>query len=336
MTQASSVQHVILAKPRGFCAGVVMAIEAVEKAAQQESKPLTVYHSIVHNHTVVERLTGRHGVHFVEDLDVLDALPAGGETLVFSAHGVSPQVKARARELGLSTIDATCPLVTKVHTEAKKYAREGYTILLIGDSARHQEVIGTLGEAPEATIIVGVLGKTGEGLHDPHTVTVPDPEKLVVLTQTTLSVDDTRRTVAILKARFPALVIPPSEDLCYATKNRQDEVRRIAPKVDVFLVLTSTHSSNGMRLYELAAELCPRAERLESVSDLAALDLSGVRTVGISSAASTPDDLVQAVIEQFRAINPALQVTEQGEWENIVFREPKKVGPGEQLGRLPV
>ena len=335
MSQPVSVQHVILAKPRGFCAGVVMAIEAVEKAARHEDKPLTVYHSIVHNHTVVERLSGQHGVHFVEDLDVLDALPSGGETVVFSAHGVSPQVRARANELGLSTIDATCPLVTKVHTEAKKYAREGYTILLIGDSARHQEVIGTLGEAPDNTIIVGVLGQSGEGLHDPHTVEVPDPEKLVVLTQTTLSVDDTRRTVAILRERFPALKIPPSEDLCYATKNRQDEVRRIAPGVDLFLVITSTHSSNGMRLFELAAELAPRAERLDSVDDLGKIDLSGSRTVGISSAASTPDDLVQAVVAYFRSLNPALQVTEQGEWENIVFREPKKMGPGESWQRSP-
>lgn len=329
MADSSTVQHLILAKPRGFCAGVVMAIQAVEKAAQSENKPLTVYHSIVHNHTVVERLEQGHGVHFVEDLDLLEALPADSQTLVFSAHGVSPQVRQRARELGLSTIDATCPLVTKVHTEAKKYAREGYTILLIGDSARHQEVIGTLGEAPDSTIIVGVLGKTGPGLHDPHTVAVPDPGKLVVLTQTTLSVDDTRRTVEILRARFPALLIPPSEDLCYATKNRQDEVRRIAPQVDAFLVLTSTHSSNGMRLLELAASLCPRAYRLDTAADLEALDLQGVQTIGVSSAASTPDDLVQAVVEVFRALNPQLQVTEQGEWENILFREPKKVGPHE-------
>ncbi|AWN23389.1 4-hydroxy-3-methylbut-2-enyl diphosphate reductase [Deinococcus irradiatisoli] len=323
----AGVEQLILAKPRGFCAGVVMAIGAVEKAAQSETKPLTVYHSIVHNHTVVERLEGQHGVHFVEDLSTLEALPHGSETIVFSAHGVSPQVRQRARELGLSTIDATCPLVTKVHTEAKKYAREGYTILLIGDSARHQEVIGTLGEAPDATLIVGVLGKTGEGLLDPHTVEVPNPDKLVVLTQTTLSVDDTRRTVEILKARFPALLIPPSEDLCYATKNRQDEVKRIAPIVDAFVVLTSTHSSNGMRLLELAQSLCPRSHRLETADDVRALDLRGVRRLGISSAASTPDDLVQALVGYFRALNPALEVTEQGEWENILFREPKKLGP---------
>ncbi|MEW6422876.1 MAG: 4-hydroxy-3-methylbut-2-enyl diphosphate reductase, partial [Deinococcota bacterium] len=199
------VERIYLAKPRGFCAGVVMAIQAVEKAARAEERPVTVYHSIVHNHTVVERLEQEHGVQFVESLDDLAALPNGSETVIFSAHGISPAVRERARALGVSTIDATCPLVTKVHIEAKKYAREGYTILLIGDSAQHQEVIGTRGEAPDQTILVGVLGKTGEGLHDPHTVEVPDPGRVVVLTQTTLSVDDTRRTIDILKARFPGL-----------------------------------------------------------------------------------------------------------------------------------
>ena len=331
------IERIYLAKPRGFCAGVVMAIQAVEKAALREEKPVTVYHSIVHNHTVVERLSSGGRVHFVEDLDAVDALQGGGDTVIFSAHGISPAVRERARALGLSTIDATCPLVTKVHTEAKKYAREGYTILLIGDSARHQEVIGTRGEAPENTILVGVLGKTGPGLHDPFAVQVPDPERLVVLTQTTLSVDDTRKTVDILKARFPALVVPPSEDLCYATKNRQDAVKNIAPNVDAFLVLTSTHSSNGMRLLELAEAECGRAYRLETAADLTRLeqngDLGGVRSVGITSAASTPDDLVQDVVAHFRALNPALEVIEEGEWENIEFREPKKIAPTQELPR---
>ncbi|MBC7646704.1 MAG: 4-hydroxy-3-methylbut-2-enyl diphosphate reductase [Pseudopedobacter sp.] len=324
---APLVCKLYLAKPRGFCAGVVMAISAVEKAAARQSTPLTVYHSIVHNHTVVERLEHHHNVHFVESLETLETLPHGGDTVVFSAHGVSPRVRARAAELQLYTIGATCPLVTKVHTEAKKYAREGYHILLIGDSAHHQEVIGTYGEAPEATTVVGVLGKTGEGLADPFTVTVPDPAKLVVLTQTTLSVDDTRKTVDILKARFPQMVIPPSEDLCYATKNRQDAVKNIAPHVDAFLVLTSTHSSNGMRLLELAASLTGRAFRLETVEDLKTLDLGGVLNVGITSAASTPDDLVGAVVAHFQALNPALEIIEEGEWENIEFREAKRVPP---------
>ncbi|PYE56621.1 4-hydroxy-3-methylbut-2-enyl diphosphate reductase [Deinococcus yavapaiensis] len=327
------VERIHLAKPRGFCAGVVMAISAVEKAARTEQRPVTVYHSIVHNHTVVDRLSSGYGVNFVETLDDVAALPSGSETVVFSAHGVSPVVRQRARELGLATIDATCPLVTKVHTEAKKYAREGYSILLIGDSAKHQEVIGTRGEALEETILVGVLGKSGPGLHDPHTVEVPNPEKVVVLTQTTLSVDDTRKTIAILKKRFPALVIPPSEDLCYATKNRQDAVKQIAPLVDAFLVLTSTHSSNGMRLLELAEETCGRAYRLETRDDLSRIDFTGVKSIGVTSAASTPDDLVQGVVDWFRALDPNVQVIEEGEWENIEFREPKKVLATEDLPR---
>ncbi|WP_261663488.1 4-hydroxy-3-methylbut-2-enyl diphosphate reductase [Deinococcus sp. Marseille-Q6407] len=319
------IKRIHLAKPRGFCAGVVMAIQAVEQAADHEANPVTVYHSIVHNHTVVDRLERGKGVSFVEDLEEIPLLPHSTDTVVFSAHGISPVIREQARSLGLATVDATCPLVTKVHTEARKYAAEGYTILLIGDSAQHQEVIGTQGEAPGNTILIGVQGRVGGCLNDPRTVEVPDPEKLVVLTQTTLNVDDTRQTVAILRERFPALVIPPSEDLCYATKNRQDAVRAIAPQVDAFLVLTSTHSSNGMRLLELARELCGCAERLETAADLAHIDLSGVESLGITSAASTPDDLVQEVVAHFRALNPALEVIEEGEWENIKFRPARKV-----------
>lgn len=321
------IERIHLAKPRGFCAGVVMAISAVERAAAFEDKPVTVYHSIVHNHTVVERLEVERGVSFVEEMDEIRSLPHDTDTVVFSAHGVPPSVREAAQKMGLSTVDATCPLVTKVHTEAKRYAKEGYTILLIGDSAQHQEVLGTKGEAPESTILIGVRGKEGGGLLDAETVEVPDPDRLVVLTQTTLNVDDTRQTVATLKRRFPALVVPPSEDLCYATKNRQDAVKAIAPLVDLFLVLTSLHSSNGMRLLELAAETCSRAERLETPADLAGIDFAGVRSIGITSAASTPDDLVQGVVAHFRALNPNLQVIEEGRGENIKFRPPKKVHP---------
>jgi 4-hydroxy-3-methylbut-2-enyl diphosphate reductase len=247
--------------------------------------------------------------------------------VVFSAHGVSPAVRNEAARLGLATIDATCPLVTKVHTEAKKYAKEGYHILLIGDSTQHQEVIGTRGEAPEVTTVVSVIGnrKHDPNLADPHTVTVPDPAKVVVLTQTTLSVDDTMKTIAILKTRFPKLVVPPRDDLCYATKNRQDAVRNIAPHVEMFLVVTSDYSSNGMRLLELAEDLCGNAKRVESVADIDESWLSGVRSVGVTSAASTPDDLVQAIVAFFQARNPELSVIEEGEWEDITFRKPKRV-----------
>lgn len=321
------IERIYLAKPRGFCAGVVMAIQAVEKAAQALDKPVTVYHSIVHNHTVVERLEDQYGVHFVEDLQDLPMLPANGDTVVFSAHGISPVVRQRAADMGLHTIDATCPLVTKVHTEAKKYAREGYHILLIGDSAKHQEVIGTKGEAEDVTTVVAVLGKEGKGMESAHSVTVPDPDKVVVLTQTTLNVDDVYRTIEVLKSRFPNMVIPPSDDLCYATKNRQDAVKNIAPNVQAFLVLTSTHSSNGMRLLELAEALCGRAHRLETDEDVKSIDFSGISSIGITSAASTPDDLVQRVVQHFLALNPALEVIEEGEWENIKFREPKRLPP---------
>lgn len=336
---SAMVRTLHLARPRGFCAGVVMAIEAVERTARENrvegrGDPL-VYHSIVHNETVVSRLEQQQGVHFVEHLDELEALRARVEedgrqldrTVVFSAHGVSPAVRQRARELGLGTVDATCPLVTKVHNEAKRYAREGYHILLIGDSSRHQEVIGTRGEAPESTTVVSVLGnrKTDPELADPHTVSVPDPERVAVLTQTTLSVDDTERTIDLLRQRFPKLVRPARDDLCYATKNRQDAVRSIAPRVEAFVVVTSTRSSNGMRLLELAEALTGRAYRIEGAEQLDPAWFEGVERVGVTSAASAPDDLVSEVVAWFRHRNPELRVVEEGEWEDITFREPRRV-----------
>ncbi len=338
---AGMISTLYLAKPRGFCAGVVMAIEAVENAAVANAAEgrgeLPVYHAIVHNATVVERLEEDHSVHFVEDLSDLERVSSElrsqgrrlDDTVVFSAHGVSPRVREEAARLGLSTIDATCPLVTKVHNEARKYAREGFHILLIGDSASHQEVIGTSGEAPEATTLVAVAGnrKQDPRLADPHTVTVPDPSKVVVLTQTTLSVDDTMRTIDILRERFPELVVPSRDDLCYATKNRQDAVRQLAPRCDLFLVVTSDYSSNGMRLLELAEDLCGNARRVESAADIRPEWLQGVSSVGISSAASTPDDLVQEIVRYFSTLNPDLSIVEEGEWENITFRAPKRVPP---------
>ncbi|MBF6595496.1 MAG: 4-hydroxy-3-methylbut-2-enyl diphosphate reductase [Thermaceae bacterium] len=330
------VERVYLAKPRGFCAGVVMAIETVEKAAQElkDEGELVVYHAIVHNDVVVRRLEQNHGVHFVEALAEVEALAQEhklADTVVFSAHGIPPQLREEAAQRNLYQLDATCPLVTKVHSEAKKYAKEGYTLLLIGDSADHQEIKGTHGEAPENTILVAVRTQVGRDprLADPHTVEVPDPEKLVVLTQTTLSVDDTLATVDILKKRFPNLVVPSRDDLCYATKNRQDAVKKIAPNVDLFLVLTSLKSSNGMRLLELAQSLVGRAERINTVEEIKLEWLEGVSSVGITSAASTPEDLVQEVVAYFRQLNPKLEVLEEGQWENIEFREPRRVSPEE-------
>ena len=337
------VERVYLAKPRGFCAGVVMAIEAVEKAARelQDEGELVVYHAIVHNDIVVKRLQEQHRVHFVEDLAEVERLREElaqvgrklGHTVVFSAHGIPPWLRGEAAQRNLYQIDATCPLVTKVHTEARRYAREGYWILLIGDSADHQEIKGTRGEAPERTILVAVHTHVGRDprLADPRTVEVPNPERVVALTQTTLSVDDTLATIEILKQRFPKLVVPGRHDLCYATKNRQDAVKRIAPQVELFLVLTSQTSSNGMRLLELAQSLVGRAERINTAADIRPEWLEGVRSVGITSAASTPEDLVQEVVAYFRQQNPALELIEEGEWEDIEFREPRRLSPQEVL-----
>lgn len=212
----SGLRRVYLARPRGFCAGVVMAIEAVERWAEalKEKGELVVYHEIVHNRVVVERLQAK-GVHFVEDLAEVERLRRErrlADTVVFSAHGHPPAVRRQAAEMGLTVLDATCPLVTKVHTEAKRYAKEGYWILLIGDSADHQEIKGTYGEAPERTILVAVHTHVGKDprLADPRTVEVPDPERVVVLTQTTLSVDDTLATIAILKSASPSWWSPPA------------------------------------------------------------------------------------------------------------------------------
>lgn len=318
----STERRVLLAAPRGYCAGVDRAVITVEKALELYGPPIYVRKQIVHNQHVVKSLEQR-GAIFVEELDQVPE----GATVVFSAHGVSPAVRQQAAERSLKTIDATCPLVTKVHNEAKRYAERGYHILLVGDSTTHQEVIGTRGEAPEHTTVVSVVGnrKHDPELADPLTVEVPDPERVVVLTQTTLSVDDTMRTIELLRRRFPKLVVPPSDDLCFATKNRQDAVRRIAPRVDLFLVVTSAASSNGMRLVELAQDVTGNARRIESVADIQDAWLSGVASVGVTSAASTPEDLVQEVVSFFRRRNPDLELVEEGEWENIEFRKPRRV-----------
>lgn len=314
-----------------------MAIEAVERWAEalKAEGELVVYHEIVHNRVVVERLQAK-GVHFVEDLAEVERLRRErplANTVVFSAHGHPPAVRRQAAAMGLTILDATCPLVTKVHTEARRYAKEGYWILLVGDSADHQEIKGTYGEAPERTLLVAVHTRVGKDprLADPRTVEVPDPEKVVVLTQTTLSVDDTLATIEILKKRFPKLVVPPRKDLCYATQNRQEAVKRLASKVEAFLVLTSPHSSNGMRLFELAQSLTGRAYRLEGPEELRSEWLAGVENVGVTSAASTPEDLVQGLLERLRALSPGLQVVEEGEWETISFREPRPLAPEEVL-----
>src|SRR5215210_1830981 len=248
---------VLLASPRGFCAGVNMAIESLDLALASLEPPIYVYHEIVHNKYVVEHFRGR-GVTFVDDL----AEVPFGATLLFSAHGVSPEIRRVARERKLRAIDATCPLVTKVHLEAVKYAREGYTILLIGHEG-HDEVIGTMGEAPDRMILV-------ETAEDVERLEVADPSKVAYLTQTTLSVDDANVVIAALRRKFPEIANPPRDDICYATQNRQEAVRELARRADVVLVLGSQNSSNSKRLAEIARPLGPHSHLIDGVSEIRA------------------------------------------------------------------
>jgi 4-hydroxy-3-methylbut-2-enyl diphosphate reductase len=275
---------VILANPRGFCAGVNMAVDSLDLALQAFGAPVYVYHEIVHNKYVVETFRQK-GAVFVNHLEEVPA----GANLLFSAHGVSPEIRRIAKDRKLNAIDATCPLVTKVHLEAIKYAREGYTIFLIGHEG-HDEVIGTMGEAPEAMILV-------ESEADVERLTIPTDAKVAYLTQTTLSVDDANRIIARLRQRFPNLVNPPKEDICYATQNRQEAVRILSELAEVCLVLGSQNSSNSQRLRELAAERGNRAYLIDGVQDLEVQWFKGVNSVLVTAGASAPEKVVQEVID---------------------------------------
>jgi 4-hydroxy-3-methylbut-2-en-1-yl diphosphate reductase len=277
-------KKVLLATPRGYCAGVDRAVQTVERILELEGPPIYVRKQIVHNLHVVRALEAR-GAIFVDETDEVPE----GATVVFSAHGVAPVVHEEAAARNLRTIDATCPLVTKVHNEAKRFAREGYEILLIGHQG-HEEVVGTAGEAPAATTLV-------DGPADAATVQVKDPDKVVWLSQTTLSVDETLETVRALGERFPTLNSPPSDDICYATQNRQAAVKAIGGRADLFLVVGSTNSSNSLRMVEVARDHGARDAHL--VEDATAIDaawLDGVATVGLSSGASVPEILVTDVL----------------------------------------
>ncbi len=278
---------VLLAKPRGFCAGVVMAIETLERALEYLGPPLYVYHEIVHNRHVVEHFRNR-GVIFVSDLNEVPE----GSNLLFSAHGVSPAVRQLARERKLFTIDATCPLVTKVHLEARKYASEGYTIVLIGHEG-HDEVVGTMGEAPDQIVLV-------EDEQDVERLDLPPDAKVAYLTQTTLSVDDANRIVEALRRRFPQIKGPAKEDICYATQNRQEAVKFLAREVDLFLVVGSQNSSNSIRLTEVAREQGVPAYLIDGPDDLRREWFDRVSRVGLTAGASAPESLVQDVIEWLR------------------------------------
>jgi 4-hydroxy-3-methylbut-2-enyl diphosphate reductase len=278
---------VILANPRGFCAGVNMAIDVVDEALRLRGPPIYVYHEIVHNRHVVEDFQ-RRGVTFVNDVSEVPE----GAVLVYSAHGISPAVRNEAKARGLVEVDATCPLVTKVHLEVLKFARDGYTIVFIGHR-RHDEAVGTVGEAPGSVVVV-------EGPEDVATLRVPDPGKVAYVTQTTLSVSDAVRTIAALKARFPTIKAPPKEDICYATTNRQSAVTEMAPEADVVLVIGSRNSSNSQRLVDRAREAGKSSYLIDDESELDSRWLDGAETVFITAGASAPERLVQALIDRLR------------------------------------
>ncbi len=294
---------IILAAPRGFCAGVNMAIECLDLSIKTLGPPVYVYHEIVHNKYVVETFQGK-GAIFV---DSLEDVPRGSN-LLFSAHGISPQIREQARERDLYAIDATCPLVTKVHLEAVRYAKEGFTILLIGHEG-HDEVIGTMGEAPTSMMLVENEGEV-------DSIEVPDESKVAYLTQTTLSVDDANRIIDKIRERFPEVKSPPKGDICYATQNRQEAVRIIADDVQLVLVVGSQNSSNSQRLKEIAIEQGKRAYLIDGVEDINDQWFQSVETLMITAGASAPENLVQDCIEYIREKFGA-------ELESRVIREEK-------------
>jgi 4-hydroxy-3-methylbut-2-enyl diphosphate reductase len=303
---------VLLASPRGFCAGVNMAIESLDLALASLEPPIYVYHEIVHNKYVVEHFRGR-GVTFV---DTLDEVPVGS-TLLFSAHGVSPEIRRVARERNLRAIDATCPLVTKVHLEAIKYASQGYTILLIGHEG-HDEVIGTMGEAPEAIVLV-------ESPEDVATLQVADERKVAYLTQTTLSVDDANRIISRLKERFPYIAAPPKDDICYATQNRQEAVSLLSSEADLTIVLGSQNSSNSQRLAELSRERGVPAFLVDGPSDLRPEWFDGVKTVVVTAGASAPEKVVEECLDWLRERFDATVEPRSIREENVSFPLPREL-----------
>ncbi len=280
-------KKIFLLKPRGFCAGVVRAIDVVKIALDLYGPPVYVRKEIVHNKHVVDELR-EAGAIFVEELD---EVPEGARA-IFSAHGVAPSVRKQAKQRSLDVIDATCPLVTKVHLEAVRFARDGYSIVLIGHKD-HDEVIGTLGEVPDRTYLV-------ETVEDVDRLEVPDPTRVRYLTQTTLSLDETRDIVVRLKERFPMMQGPPAQDICYATENRQMAVKAVSANVDLVLVVGSQNSSNSKRLVEVAANSGVRSFLVNDRSDVDSAWLEGVRNVGLTAGASPPDHLVQELIEFLR------------------------------------
>ena len=289
--------EIVLTSPRGFCAGVDRAILIVEKALRKWGAPIYVRHEIVHNRQVVERLEAQ-GVIFVEEIE---DIPKGAHA-IFSAHGVSPAVRQQAREKGLEVVDATCPLVTKVHGEAQRYRRKDFTILLIGH-ADHVEVQGTMGEAPEQMIII-------ETVKDAEKVQLSDSNQVAYLTQTTLSLDDTSEIIKTLKKRFPDIEGPPKDDICYATQNRQNAVKKLASQVERILVVGASNSSNTLRLVEVAKAQGSEARRVEEASQIEKTDVEGVSSIGITAGASAPEDVVQSIVARLCELAPQHKIRE--------------------------
>jgi len=313
MSATQHPQEVILAEPRGFCAGVDRAIEIVERALLKFGSPIYVRHEIVHNTYVVSDLKAR-GAIFIEDL----AEVPSGATLVFSAHGVSQEVRREAAERGFNVFDATCPLVTKVHVEVAKLHREGYEFIMIGHKG-HPEVEGTMGQLSEGIYLV-------EDVADVARLKVANPAQLAVVTQTTLSVDDAAEILAEVKRVFPLVREPKQQDICYATQNRQDAVKLLAPQVDVVIVVGSPTSSNSNRLRELAERLGTPGYMVDAASDLKSEWLEGRPRVGLTAGASAPDVLVQAVIDRLRALGATTVRSLPGVEEHVRFPLPMGLG----------
>lgn len=304
--------QVVLAQPRGFCAGVTRAIEIVERALHLHGAPVYVFHEIVHNQWVVDDLRAR-GAVFV---DALDDVPTGA-TVVFSAHGVANAVVAQARLRGLHAIDATCPLVSKVHQQAQRFVRQGLTLLMIGH-AGHEEVVGTMGRVDAPVHLLGAVA-------DVHALDLPADTPLAYVTQTTLSLDDTREIIAALQARFPHIVGPEVDDICYATQNRQTAVRALATRVDLVLVVGARNSSNSNRLREVAARAGVPAILVQDRHEIQPAWLRGASRVGVTSGASTPEVLVQGVVDALQAQQAGPVVQLPGVREEVSFRLPAEL-----------
>ena len=310
----SSLRRVLLAKPRGYCAGVDRAVQAVEMSLDKFGPPVYVRRQIVHNTHVVAELEKRGAIFVTE----VDEVPSGA-VVVFSAHGIAPEVRRDAEQRGLRAIDATCPLVTKVHNEARRFAAKDYDILLVGH-AGHEEVVGTSGEAPDRVRLV-------DGAEGAANVQVTDPSRVVWLSQTTLSVDETAETVSALRERFPNLMDPPSDDICYATQNRQAAVKVIAAESDLVIVVGSPNSSNSVRLVEVAKDHGAPAYLVDDASEVDERWLDGVATVGVTSGASVPEELVTAVLGRLADCGFGTVEEVEAVPENMTFALPRELRP---------